>query len=99
MWFSVELDSEIEEEFSNPILFQSSVVENDTNVAFPEWNEMFELCEVSECRFKSIWIKVFNENEIIGQLYLDPTEIDVDDTLRWYELEPGFFPVMDRPNR
>ena len=60
------------------------------HTAWPQWDEVIQLAELSQCRNKSVWFKLYDEEHLIGQLYLDATEIDVDNVVRWYELEPGF---------
>lgn len=72
------------------LLYSSKVIECQGYTAWPQWDEVVQLAELSQCRNKSVWFRLYDEDHLIGQLYLDATEIDVDNVVRWYELEPGF---------
>ena len=57
---------------------------------WPVWDETICVAVLSECSNKSLWLKLYDDDIFLGQLYLDASEIDVDNVIRWYELDPGF---------
>lgn len=68
----------------------SRVLEYRAYTVWPEWDETICVAVLNECLGKSLWLKFYDDDMLLGQLYLDASEIDVDNTIRWYELESGF---------
>ena len=57
---------------------------------WPVWDETICVAPLNDCANKSLWLKLYDDDLFLGQLYLDASEIDVDNVIRWYELDPGF---------